>query len=68
MANRYSTHQNAILNGNNIQILPQNIASPANHYPLNINSTSLMQQQQQQLIANTLLQQQAKKSKNAIYS
>jgi len=64
MANRYSTHQSAILNGNNIQIIsPQNMSSPANHYPLNINSTSLMQQQQQQLIANTLLQQQAKNQK-----
>jgi hypothetical protein len=68
MTNRYPSHQNTIINANNIQIIPpQNTPSPANPYPLNINNTSLIQQQQQQLIANTLLQQQAKKSKNSVY-
>jgi hypothetical protein len=64
MTNRYPSHQNTIINANNIQIIPpQNTPSPANPYPLNINNTSLIQQQQQQLIANTLLQQQAKNQK-----
>ncbi|ORX60020.1 hypothetical protein BCR36DRAFT_49846 [Piromyces finnis] len=64
MSNRYPSHQATILNGNNIQFIPQqNIQIPNNPYPINIDP-SLIQQQQQLIAArNTLLQQQAKNQK-----